>query len=272
MSLINQTCWIVGGVGFIGRGIARSLLQSGATVIVNSREDSRLERISSDLGHPDKLVLVNGSLLPGRVESTVKKVLSTNVALHHVVAHGAVRYWSGNKSHRDETFCLDNRRLLDMDAEEFESSSCQLAKMHFGAVKTFLPRLEGLSQHNGAFTSYTFVTGDGRGHFSGKTSALGELNSYHIWGLSSALRSELKSSMVACREIRVGMPLNRPEEERLKDPRERPLSHDIGDLCAGLISSGSKMDGGLIQFQSQEELEKNLAEFNAWKDEDIIMA
>jgi len=270
MSLINQTCWVVGGVGVIGRGIARALLQSGATVIVNSREESRLERISSDLNHPEKLVLVKGSLMPEHVESTVDKVIGfNNVAVHHVVAHGAVRYWTTSKTHRDESYSLDNRRLLSMNAEEFENSSNQLTKMHFSAVKTFLPRLEGLSDHTGAFTSYTFVTGDGGGHMSGKKSSLGELNSYHIWGLSSALRAELQNSKVACREVRVGLPINRSEEERSKEPRERPLSEDIGDICAGVISSGNKMDGGLINLDSQEALENNLIAFNASKDKNI---
>ena len=52
MSLVNKTCWVVGGVGVIGRGIARSLLQAGATVIVNSSDESRLEQINSDLYNP----------------------------------------------------------------------------------------------------------------------------------------------------------------------------------------------------------------------------
>ena len=31
MSLLNQTAWVVGGVGVVGRGITRGLLQAGAT-------------------------------------------------------------------------------------------------------------------------------------------------------------------------------------------------------------------------------------------------
>ncbi len=49
MTLVNQTCWVVGGVGVIGRGIARSFLQAGATVILNSSDESRLNQIAFDL-------------------------------------------------------------------------------------------------------------------------------------------------------------------------------------------------------------------------------
>jgi len=268
MSLVNKTCWVVGGVGVIGRGITRALLNSGATVIVNSREQSRLDRLSADLQHPDRLVMIHGSLLPGSAEATVESVLQNNQLLHHVVAHGAVRYWTTAKNpkvNRDETFSLNdaNRRLLDLTDEEFAIHSSHLARLHFGAAKSLVPRLQGLSDYDSSqTTSYTFVTSDGGGHSSGKRSSMGELNSHHIWGLSSALRHELQhTSKVTCREIRVGLPVNRSPEEREAAPRERPLSEDIGDLCAALISSGSKLNGNLIHIDSQETLDTNLTEF-----------
>lgn len=266
MSLINQTCWVVGGVGVIGRGIARSFLQAGATVIVNSSEESRLETIASDLLNPSKLILVHGDLLPGHAEKTLEKALSqVNSPLNHVVAHGAVRYWTEMKAGCDETYSLNAaKRLLDMDPDEFLIASSQLAKMHFTAAKTLLPKLQGNNP------TYTFVTGDGGGHRSGKRSSTGEINSHHIWGLSAALRGELESSDILCREIRVGLTVNRPEEERINEPRNRPLSEDIGDLCAGVASSGgSSMNGGLIKIDCQKTLEEYLIKFNADKDKDI---
>lgn len=101
MSLANKTCWVVGGVGVIGRAITRSLIGSGATVIVNSREDERLSRLASDLGNPERLITVHGSLLPGKSDITIKKALSASSgSLNHVVAHGAVRlfYWKRSKA------------------------------------------------------------------------------------------------------------------------------------------------------------------------------
>lgn len=267
MSLVNKTCWVVGGVGVIGRGIARSLLQAGATVIVNSSDESRLEQINSDLYNPSNLILVQGSLLPGSVESTLEKAMTqSNSQLNHVVAHGAVRYWTERKAGCDETYSLNTtKRLLDMDPDEFLEASTQLAKLHFMAAKTLFPRLSGEGD------SYTFVTGVGGGHLtSGKRSACGEINSHHIWGLSAALRSELDESNAICREVRVGLPINRSIEERKDGPRDRPLSIDIGDLCAGIASSGGKdMKGELIDIDSQKTLEDFLVKFNADKDKNI---
>lgn len=254
----------------IGRGITRGLLQAGATVIVNSREQVRLDRLAEDLGHPEKLELVKGSLLPGFAEATVDKVLTqNNLPLHHVVAHGAVRYWTTMKAGCDETFSLDNRKLLGMTSEDFANTSNHLAKLHFSAASSLLPRLEGLSSNNGTRTSYIFVTGDGGGHVSGQRSPVGELNSYHIWGLSAALRNELQTTNVACCELRVGLPINRSEEERTKEPRERPLSEDIGDLCAGLTSTATENNGVLYEVNSQESLENYLVQFNVDKDKNI---
>ena len=55
-SLAGTVSWVVGGVGIIGRGIAHQLLRAGSVVIVNSRFPGRLEALSEDLGHPEKLV------------------------------------------------------------------------------------------------------------------------------------------------------------------------------------------------------------------------
>jgi NAD(P)-dependent dehydrogenase (short-subunit alcohol dehydrogenase family) len=266
MSLANKTCWVVGGVGVIGRAISRSLLGSGATVIVNSREEERLDRLASDLGNPEKLITVHGSLLPGKSDDTIKKALGmSSGSLNHVVAHGAVRYWTNKRGACDESMRLDgNKKLLDMTPDEFIVASSQLATLHFNAAKELLPKL------NGDSTSYTFVTGDGGGHPSTIRSALGELNSYHVWGLSAALRAELKDGHVACREIRVGLPVNRPESERFKKPRPRPLSEDIGDLCAGVACAPrEKMHGELMYIDSQDSLEDFLIQFNATKDKNI---
>ncbi len=258
----------------IGRGIARSFLQAGATVIVNSSEESRLKQIASDLKYPANLVLVQGDLLGGDAEKTKSVAFSqTGEKLNHVIAHGAVRYWTEKKTGCDETYSLNTTRdLLDMDPEEFLIASSQLAKMHFTAAKTLLPTLTDTARlDTGSIPpSYTFVTGDGGGHLSGKRSPTGEINSHHIWGLSAALRSELDPSSVVCREVRVSLPINRSMEDRSREPRQRPLSEDIGDLCAGVASSGgTTLKGDLLNIDSQEELEDFLIKFNADADKNI---
>jgi len=272
MSLANKTCWVVGGVGVIGRGIARDLLKSGATVIVNSRSEGRLAKIATELGDPDRLITIHGSLLPGHAEKTVSRTLSSSPPLDHVVAHGAVRYW-GPQNGKDETHSLLRGNgppggLLEMGTEDFASASSHLAALHFAAAQQLIPRL----QFSSGVGSYTFVTGDGGGHPEGRRSALGELNAHHVWGLSAALRNEpLGKDRVNVRELRVRMAVNRPEGERADDPRDRPLSEDVGALCAGLAVHPTGMDdhGELVEVTS-ESLGPLLARYAGGGDEDAV--
>ena len=220
MSLVNQTCWVVGGVGVIGRGITRGLLKAGATVIVNSRSEERLNRVAEDLGHPDRLITIKGSLLPGYASKTVRQTLDA-IPLDHVVAHGAVRYWGnfGTNDRRDESHMIQGGQrgsfLQSMTPEDFVGPASQLASLHFSAAQELIPRI----QFSNGPSSYTFVTGDAGGHPNGKRSALGEINTHHIWGLAAAMRNERLEKDVNCREIRVRLPVNRPAEERETEPR-----------------------------------------------------
>ena len=74
-SLLNQRAWVVGGVGAIGQGITRALLRAGATVVVNSRSDERLAVLSDALGHPERLICLNESMLPQHAGKTVASAM-----------------------------------------------------------------------------------------------------------------------------------------------------------------------------------------------------
>lgn len=266
MSLANQTCWVVGGVGVIGRGITQGLLKAGATVVVNSRSDERLNRFSKDLGHPERLVTIKGSLLPGYATKTVRQTLDA-MPLNHVVAHGAVRYWGdfGTVDRRDESHVVtppnNGSFLQSMTPEEFVGPASQLASLHFSAAQELIPRI----QFSNGPSSYTFVTGDAGGHPIGYRSAFGEINTHHVWGLAAALRNERLEKEVNCREIRVRLPVNRPAEERHNQPRVNPLSEDIGTLCAGLAATSDAMEemGALIEIANQASLESLLSNYEA---------
>lgn len=257
----------MGGVGAIGRGITRGLLKAGATVIVNSRSDERLGRFSEDLGHPERLVTIQGSLLPGYASKTVRQTLDA-MPLDHVVAHGAVRYWGsfGANDRRDESHMIQGGGrhgsfLQSTTPEDFIGSASQLASLHFSAAQELIPRI----QFSNGPSSYTFVTGDAGGHPNGKRSAFGEVNTHHVWGLAAALRNEVFEKGVNCREIRVRLPVNRPVEERQNQPRETPLSEDIGTLCAGLAATADAMEerGSLIEVSDEASLESLLGRYEA---------
>lgn len=302
MSLANQTCWVVGGVGVVGKGIVKGLLQAGAVVIVNSRSVERLTKLKNDLDYPDDLITVHGSLLPGYAAKTISSTLADMVPLHHVVAHGAVRN-HGNDETNSVMRPMSCSNLLQLTKEEFSMSASHLASLHFSAAQEFIPRLQQFSsvyKNNGISSSsatnttntyqkrndegqiimpsYTFVTGDGSGHPTGKQSAFGEINSYHMWGLSSVFRhaaaaaaasSQSASSsnthpdlgMINCREVRITAEMN-------NDYKSTPLSDDIGKLTAGVVSNSNTQDdnGTLLEVLDESTLDSLLAKYSI-KDE-----
>lgn len=251
----------------------RGLLQLGATVIINSRSSERLSRICSDFDYPENLVTVHGSLLPGQASKTVAETLQDRGGtLHHVVAHGAVRYWTKKSTGFDETFYLtDKINFLELSAQDFRTASSHLVALHFSAAHELIPRLlqNQKNVRDDQKPSYTFVTGDGSGHPTSQKTAMGQINAHHVWGLSAALRDQfLNSNNLVCRELRVELQVNRPQHERDKDPRERPLSEDIGDLCAGMVAAASRNgeNGRLLHISSQAVLEQLLREYQAHRD------
>jgi len=199
--------------------------------------------------------------------------------LNHVVGHGAVRWWAARKGGYvlnpyefqpacDESFSLEKikstENLLDMSEEQFLESSAQLATLHFSAAKNLMHRLEQSSKVTEMPSTYTFVTGDGGGKPNDDRTSMGEINSHHVWGLSTALRREMKQSNdIYVREVRVGLPVD--EEDNRKS--QQPLSEDIGDLIAGLASTNGQRqlddNGRLIKLETFDDLQAMMNEYCA---------
>lgn len=231
-SLEGKIVWMVGGAGLIGTGIARGYLRAGATLICNSRYDARLQRLSEELGHPDKLICFRGSMMPDSAEETVNGVMELTAGqLDHVVTHSSVRWWGGANRDGDETNILANSgvrgSLLDLSMEEFAQQAMMLPQLHFAAARLLVPRLQQVPG-----SSYVFVTGG-----AGERSPIGQVNNKAVWGLAAAMRHEAAYSCINVEELRVQMTFNRSAEERQADPRDSPLSHDIGRICAGMAAA-----------------------------------
>eukprot|EP00967_Tisochrysis_lutea_P087008 scaffold122932_cov28-Tisochrysis_lutea.AAC.2 len=201
LSLEGQVAWVVGGVGIVGAGICRGLLRAGATVLVNSRHETRLEQLADELGHPEQLVCVTGSMLPEHAAATITAGLDrTSQQLDHVVAHCAVRWWARNHGDETSTVLRNANSLLSIAPEEFPALASQLASLHFAAAHHLVPRL---SQER---SSYTFMTGGGPSQMRsvpGTLSSLGHVNAAVVSGLAGAMRSELSGSSLRVSELRV---------------------------------------------------------------------
>ncbi|GMI09307.1 hypothetical protein TrVE_jg5823 [Triparma verrucosa] len=257
MSLVNQTCWVVGGIGPVGRAITRALLTSGADVIVNSRSESRLAKLTSDFDNHPRLTTVHGSLLPGKAADTVNKTLSySNVQLNHVIAHGAVRWWAktgtGFSSMDESRMTLgDSSVFLQNETDVFLSTCNQSLKLQFSAAQQLIPRLQGSE----GSSTYTFVTGE-----SGNSTIMRDphvmVGSRALQGLAECVRQEVrKYDNVSSCEVRVGLQIDRPAQEREREPREFPVSAAVGKIVAGICKNGGGGDDGIHYLDDQADLD-----------------
>jgi len=244
--------WVVGGVGLVGQGITRALLKAGATVVVNSRSEERLGVLADALGHPERLVPLHASMLPKDAKLTVMEAVSrTGGKLDHVVSHASVRWWdasSGDDGAMVNELTSRSDNFLDVDPRDFAEAMSKSAEVHFCAAHHLLPHLTGED------ASYTFVTGGsremawGQGKRVSPRGPLAQINAYGVWGLAAAMRGELQASNSPVRvaELRMGLSLG-PElgdanKPRWVSDREVPLSHDLGQIVAGIAAAGPKTE------------------------------
>ena len=275
--MASQFVWIIGGAGAVGQGIARGLLKAGATVIVNSRYQHRLERMQENLSESSteggRLVCVNRSMLPERAEETVRIVLDmTGSRIDHVVAHSGVAWWSGDEnadSERvdDESTAYASRgSVLEVPAADFVAASSQLGSMHHTAMQLLLPRLS-----RGRGSSYTFVTSR-ESMLAMPRASMAQINAHAVMGLAAAMRQEASSHswpFARVNELRLGdgMQVNRSQREREQIPRSRPLTHDIGDIVAGMVAASDGAHAGPISVSAStpQELDELRLQYDAAK-------
>jgi len=241
-SLEGRVAWVIGGASVVGTGLVRGLLRAGATVMCNSRHKRRLTALTRELSHPERLITLQGSMLPERAEATFAAAMErTSGRLDHVVAHSAVRWWTGGEALQ--------AGLLTLEPDDYAREATQLPMMQFNAARLLVPKLAQASN-----PSYTFITGSGEGALS----PIEQANTQAVSGLAAALRQEhSRASCLRVCEVRVGLEFNRDVEERRASPREYPLSHDIGRISAGLaasVGSGSGMGSSLHLIDTQEDI------------------
>jgi len=248
----------------VAQGLAAGLLEGGATVVVPSRSAEKLAELRDCLGHPAGLATLHGGFAEGPVDGPppiADQILSEFGRVDGVVAHGGLI--------RSDTLGagVAGRPILAVPGEKVLEDVSQLLGLHLRAAQALLPLMARVAkQEPGAAPGYTLVTSGLQGpraeaHVQAEGPAMTAL-----YGLGLALRNAAAAMDVPVRvnEVRLAMQINRADSERLAEPRQRPLSLDLGHLTGYLAEWGPRAPQGLrVRARSGPELEELLDHFAA---------
>jgi NAD(P)-dependent dehydrogenase (short-subunit alcohol dehydrogenase family) len=146
--MASKRALVAGGAGNVGFFLVQGLLEAGATVVVPSRSEKRLERLRSRLaateGSPDdgaRLITLSGDTGSEAGMSELKKRVAEEVGGLDAVVASLGSWWVGPLL--VETELSDLQGVLDGNLIA-----------HFLFARTFLPAL-----HEGGGGSYTLING-----------------------------------------------------------------------------------------------------------------
>lgn len=260
-NLSGQVHLLVGALGPVHVGLAARMLDANSTVVVPSRDLDHLEMFKEALGHPAGLVTVNQSASTSDGAAEVVDFIKHELGrLDGVVAHGGLVH-----SHAGHPWAAENvsrGTILDRSPGQVMDYVQSLLVSHVGAAQAMIPFLE--LQNSNISPSYAILTGglkDGRKDWMQFGAEGPALTSMYGFGL--ALRGATRQSRVRVNEIRVGMELNRSDDERMSEPRSRPLSLDIGALATYIAESSLK--GQRLRASDNVELDGLLHRFSAFQ-------
>lgn len=221
---------VAGGAGEVGEGIVRQLLAAGATVIVPSRSQDKLEQLKAQLGKPTNLLAKLADLSSLEAAKQLRDELKTDLGrLDHVVA-SLGGWWQGEP-------------LTDISLELWHTLINNSLTAHFIAAKTFIPLLQ---ESKG---SYTLINGGGALH---PVPTAGPIS-------ASAAGQLMLGKVLAAENASLGVRVNNLVLATPVKTRSRPdgqadwlSADDAGRYCLQLIQS--KTMGETIIFENSAQL------------------
>jgi len=144
MSLLaDKVALVIGGAGEVGEGIVRQFLTHGATVVVPSRDQYRLDQLRSHLGDKccDHLVTFVAGCGTEEGGQDIRKKIEQEVGQLDMVVASIGGWWQGEP-------------LSQVPLRIWNSIMENSLTAHFVAARTFLPVLADLEG-----SSYTFLNG-----------------------------------------------------------------------------------------------------------------
>ena len=229
-NLKGKICLVAGGAGTVGEGVVTAFLKQGATVLVPSRSQERLDGLRAFVGPllSERLELLVGNLgEPEEAARLREQILARWGAVHAVVAS-----LGGSWEER--------LPLLKVPMATFRAYQDNNFNAHLITAQTFLPVL--MRQ---AGSSYTLLGG---------LSALVPVPLYSPVAVNSAaqlmlaklLMTELKDAGVRINQVMCGYVHTRARSAYAKP--EWITAEEVGEFAAYLASDAGRMiSGGVLQ-------------------------
>lgn len=224
--LNGKTALIAGGTGGVGEGIVQAFLNAGATVIVPSRSDDRLQQLRDRLAFAkERLIPVVGDFSDTQAAEDLRQQVFNKVERLDAVVASLSGRWNENIP-LVKTSLDDWRRMIDSNLTA-----------HFIAAKTLVPVLEPGG-------SYTLIGGG---------AALKATPNYGLVCIPAAaevmltqvLIEEMKGSGIRINEVILNSYIVTRERDGAGHP-EWITADEVGQYTAWLASDEAKMVSGTI--------------------------
>ena len=224
---------VAGGTGTVGRYLVEAQLEAGASVIVPSRNQQKVDALASQLSpeQRSRLVPVIGDVAD---EDDGARVVAEAGRIDGVIA--SIGRW------------ISAPHLLDAPRADLERAIANYAAAHFSAAKVLLPAVEATGG------GYVFITGslsfapDGPG--TGLVAIAGAAQSM----LARVLMMERAEKGARINELVIYSAFGHGN-----DDANEVKGHDIGRYAGFLLSDeGASVAGGTIHLRTRQDLPGDL--------------
>ena len=235
----DKIVFVAGGTGAVGEGIVKHLAEQGATVIVSSRTEEKLDALRDYLGpQAEQLHGIVGNISDAAgAEAIAQQVQEAFGGVDAAVA-SLGGWWYGKK-------------LLDVPVDEWRSLVDTFLTSHFVASKYLIPTIKPGG-------SYTFIAG-----FSG-AEAYPQAGPVSASGAGQLMMREVYSQEIDPKQVRINDLVLGPINTRARLPEDRDPSYLTPEQIGRFVSFLAFEEGGgaitdaSIKLLEQGDIEKQM--------------
>ncbi|MGW2052048.1 SDR family NAD(P)-dependent oxidoreductase [Streptomyces sp. NPDC001858] len=234
-SLDGKVAVIPGGTGNVGEGVVRAFLKAGATVVVPSRSQARLDALAKLIGPElgaDLKTTTAGYGTFDEADELATRILKEHGHVDHVVA-SVGGWWMG-------------KALWQIDQDDWQKVFVDVATSHMALARSFVPRLT----EDGSYTAIAGFSGQKPYPAAGIVSMQGAAQLMMREAFSAELKGQRRIN-----DLVLGPIINRSRPGG--DPNWL-TADQVGEAAVGVARTPSIADEHIV-LDTVEDLQKTLA-------------